>query len=156
MFHLRVSASGLPLVSGLLLLWFAGMRVEALAGEEPGTGLASWYGEEHRGKLMANGKRFDPDKLTAASWFYPLGTKVRVSLESTSQPRASVVVTITDRGPAKRLVRDGRVIDLSHASFERLGAPELGLLEVTVEPIPSEPKAISSSTRVTTTSPGNF
>jgi rare lipoprotein A len=90
---------------------------------------------------MANGKRFDPDKLTAASWFYPLGTKVRVSLDSTSQPRASVVVTITDRGPAKHLVRDGRIIDLSHASFERLGAPEIGLLAVTVAPVESNSRA---------------
>ena len=43
------------------------------------TGLASWYGEAHRGRLMANGRKFDPDKLTAASWFYPLGTRVRVT-----------------------------------------------------------------------------
>lgn len=137
MFHLRVPSSGLLLVWGLLLFWCAGMRVAALAGEEPGTGLASWYGEEHRGKLMANGRRFDPDKLTAASWFYPLGTKVRVSLASTLEPRVSVVVTITDRGPAKRLVHDGRIIDLSHASFKRLGDPDIGLLEVIVTPIQS-------------------
>jgi rare lipoprotein A len=143
MFHLRVPSSGL-LLAGLVLLSFAGKRTPALAGEGPSTGIASWYGEEHRGKLMANGKRFDPDKLTAASWFYPLGTKVRVSLASTSQPRASVVVTITDRGPDKHLVRDGRIIDLSHASFKRLGAPEVGLLEVKVAPIQPEPKTPTS------------
>src|SRR6516162_1226131 len=91
MFHLRVPSSGLLLAWGLLLLWFSGMRAVALAGEEPITGLASWYGEEHRGKLMANGKRFDPDKLTAASWFYPLGTKVRVTLTSNSQNTRSVL-----------------------------------------------------------------
>src|SRR3989442_261404 len=73
--------------------------------------VASWYGEDHRGKLMANGQPFDPDKLTAASWFYPLGTQVRVSLKSApsvNSPPPSVVVTITDRGPARRLVRQGR------------------------------------------------
>jgi rare lipoprotein A len=139
MSHPRVPSSGLLLVSGFLLLGFAGMRVAALA-EKPSAGLASWYGEEHRGKLMANGKRFDPDKLTAASWFYPLGTKVRVSLASSSQPPASVEVTITDRGPAKHLVRDGRIIDLSYASFERLGNPDIGLLEVLVEPSNREAK----------------
>src|SRR5256885_351299 len=48
------------------------------------THVASWYGEEHRGRLMANGKRFNPDKLTAASWFYPLGTTVRVTLNASS------------------------------------------------------------------------
>jgi rare lipoprotein A len=139
MLHLRVPSSSLLLAWGILLFWFAGMRI-ALA-EEPSTGLASWYGEEHRGKLMANGKKFDPDKLTAASWFFPLGTKVRVSLVSASQSRASVVVTITDRGPAKRLVHDGRIIDMSHASFERLGNPDIGLLEVIVTPLQPSPTA---------------
>jgi rare lipoprotein A len=97
--------------------------------------LASWYGEEHRGKLMANGKHFNPDKFTAASWFYPLGTKVRVTLASASAPRRSVVVTITDRGPARELVRDGRIIDLSHAPFKQLATPYLGLVAVAVEPV---------------------
>jgi rare lipoprotein A len=145
MFHLRVQSFALLVAWGLLLFSSTGARFNALAGEGPTTGLASWYGEEHRGKLMANGKRFDPDKLTAASWFYPLGTKVRVSLASTSEPRASVVVTITDRGPDKHLVRDGRIIDLSHASFERLGAPEVGLLEVKVAPVEPHSKASTST-----------
>ena len=88
---------------------------------------ASWYGEEHRGKLMANGWPFNPDALTAASWFYPLGTRVRVRSGD-----SSVVVTVTDRGPAKRFVRHGRVIDLSAAAFRRLAGPELGLVEVAI------------------------
>lgn len=99
--------------------------------------VASWYGEDHRGRLMANGQPFDPDKLTAASWFYPLGTKVRVTLKSTpsvNAPSPSVVVTITDRGPAHRLVRQGRKIDLAAAAFKRLGHPDLGLVEVTITP----------------------
>ena len=88
---------------------------------------ASWYGEEHRGKLMANGRPFNPDALTAASWFHPLGTRLRVTSGD-----SSVVVTITDRGPARRLVRQGRVIDLSAAAFRRLAGPELGLVDVTI------------------------
>ena len=98
-------------------------------------GFASWYGEELRGRLMANGKRFDPDKLTAASWFYPLGTRVRVTIRSPEFEPRSVLVTITDRGPAKRLVEQGRVIDLGFAAFQRLAQPDLGLVEVTVEPV---------------------
>lgn len=102
-------------------------------------GLASWYGEAHRGKLMANGQRFDPDKLTAASWFYPLGSRVRVILKTdphvlNPQPPRSVWVTITDRGPHRRLVRDGRIIDLSYGVFRRLADPDLGLVEVLVHP----------------------
>jgi rare lipoprotein A len=98
-------------------------------------GLASWYGEEHRGKLMANGKKFNPDKFTAASWFYPLGTRVRVTLAAPPKARRSVLVTITDRGPARDLVRDGRIIDLSYAPFKRLAHPDLGLVAVAVRPL---------------------
>ncbi|HWQ91640.1 MAG TPA: septal ring lytic transglycosylase RlpA family protein, partial [Clostridia bacterium] len=83
---------------------------------ESAEGLASWYGEAHRGKTMANGEKFDPEKLTAAAWDYPLGTRVRITREKAGQ-RASVVATITDRGPARRLVREGRIIDLSRAAF---------------------------------------
>ena len=63
------------------------LALTASANEQKATGYASWYGEDHRGRLMANGKKFNPDKLTAASWFYPLGTRVRVTAldESTSR-----------------------------------------------------------------------
>ncbi len=89
--------------------------------------LASWYGEKHRGLLMANGQRFNPDKLTAASWFYDLGTKVVVTHEN-----RRVIVEITDRGPARFLRKEGRKIDLSRAAFAKLADPDLGLIDVTV------------------------
>jgi rare lipoprotein A len=96
-------------------------------------GIASWYGEDHRVKIMANGQEFNPDKLTAASWFYPLGTRLRVSPRS--DPCRSVIVTVTDRGPAKRLVRQGRIIDLSRAAFSAIADPDLGLIEVIIVPV---------------------
>jgi len=99
------------------------------------SGVASWYGEEHRGKLMANGKPFVPEKLTAASWFYPLGTKVRVTTRSAAGTYRSVLVSITDRGPAPDLVRDGRIIDLSQAAFGKLAAHRSGLVAVNVQPV---------------------
>ena len=107
----------------------------------PHSGKASWYGEENRGKLMANGQPFDPDKLTAASWFYPLGTRVRVSLRTDPRvlnppPQRAVWVTITDRGPHRRFVRDGRIIDLSYRVFRLLADPDIGLVDVIVHPEP--------------------
>lgn len=84
---------------------------------------------------MANGQKFDPDKLTAASWFYPLGTRVRVTVSSPHFESRSVMVTVTDRGPAKRLVQQGRVIDLGQAAFRKIAQPDLGLVEVVVEPV---------------------
>ena len=77
---------------------------------------------------MANGQRFNPDKLTGASWFFDFGTKVVVTHRN-----RSVVVEITDRGPAKRLVNEGRKIDLSRAAFAKLANPDLGLIDVTVK-----------------------
>jgi rare lipoprotein A len=84
---------------------------------------------------MANGQKFNPDKFTAASWFYPLGTKVRVTIGPPAKPLRSVLVTITDRGPAKELVQTGRIIDLGHAPFKRLAHPNLGLIAVTIHPV---------------------
>lgn len=139
--HLSRNSSIIPAVIVFVMktvpwaLLFLVLINSALADAKPASGMASWYGEDHRGRLMANGKRFNPDKLTAASWFYPLGTKVRVTLNSNSQNPRSILVTITDRGPAKDLVRDGRIIDLTHAAFKRLGHPAVGLVSVTVEPL---------------------
>ena len=123
-----------------LLLGCAASAAGEAPRKKPAT-VASWYGEEHRGKLMANGHRFDPDKMTAASWFYPLGTQVKVTVNSpvyrNSTP-PSVLVTITDRGPARRLVRNGRKIDLAHAAFKALADPDAGLIEVTIARITGE------------------
>lgn len=107
----------------------------------PLSGKASWYGEENRGKLMANGQPFDPDKPTAASWFYPLGARVRVSLRIDPRvlnppPQRTVWVTITDRGPHRRFVRNGRIIDLSYSVFRLLTDPDVGLVDVIVHPEP--------------------
>lgn len=116
-----------------LLATFAGALFAASAPEQ---GIASWYGEAHRGRLMANGRKFNPDKLTAASWFYPLGTRVKVTL---ANQRKSVLVTVTDRGPAHRLVREGRIIDLTHAAFRRLAHPDLGLIPIHVQVVAPAP-----------------
>lgn len=118
-------------MKALLCVFFA-LVVTTFASAPPKAGLASWYGENHRGKLMANGERFDPSKMTAASWFCPLGARVRVSLKD---PARSVVVTVTDRGPARSLVREGRIIDLAQAAFEHMARSSIGLVAVTVEPV---------------------
>ena len=98
-------------------------------------GVASWYGEEHRGKLMANGKRFNPENSPLLPGSIRWAPRSWSRSTSASQPRRSVVVTITDRGPTSELVRDGRIIDLSHAPFRRLAHPDLGLVAVAVQPL---------------------
>jgi rare lipoprotein A len=94
-------------------------------------GTASWYGKQHQGRKMADGQKFDRMKLTAASWYFPLGTAVRVVNVSNGE---SVVVTITDRGPNLRL---HRILDLSEAAAQQLGYVEKGLASVFLYPMVS-------------------
>ena len=91
-------------------------------------GVASYYGHVHQGRRMANGQRFDESKLTAASRTLPLGTRVKVT---SLQNQKSVIVTITDRGPAVKT----RVIDLSTAAARALGMISRGVDNVKVEPL---------------------
>jgi len=43
---------------------------------------ASWRGDELRGRRMANGRPFNPDKLAAASRLYPPGSRATVTARS--------------------------------------------------------------------------
>lgn len=93
---------------------------------------ASWYGLECAGRTMANGQPFRPDALTCASWDYPLWTVLYVTVASTGRQGArSVIVTVTDRGPARRLLAT-RQLDLSAGAFRRLAPLDAGLVRVRV------------------------
>ena len=87
---------------------------------------ASWYGEAHHGRTMANGKPFDMTERTAAHRSWPFGTLVRVTYRG-----RSVVVTITDRGP----YAGGRCIDLSRAAAASIGMLGAGVGTVTLHRI---------------------
>ena len=106
---------------------------DRIARQPKRVGFASFYGEELRGSPMANGVPFDPDQLTAASWFFPFGTQIQVA-----HREKSVIVTITDRGPALKLVRQGRIIDLSEAAFRELADPRQGLIYVRLYRLPRD------------------
>jgi rare lipoprotein A len=93
------------------------------------TGEASWYGRQHHGKRTASGEVYDMNKLTAAHRTLPLGTRVRVTNVDNGR---SVDVRINDRGPFV----DGRVLDLSRAAAERLGALGEGVIRVSLTVLP--------------------
>lgn len=92
-------------------------------------GTASYYSYECAKQPMANGKPFDPEKKTCASWFYKFGTVLTVKSLDTGK---ETEVVVTDRGPAKRLVKEGRIIDLSMKAFEDICQLENGLTRVIV------------------------
>lgn len=93
-------------------------------------GRASYYGKGYwQGRKMANGQPFDYRKLTMACWWLPLGSQARVTnLEN----GLSVVVEVTDRGPAHSL---RRVADLSQAAAEQLDYIQHGLATVLITPV---------------------
>lgn len=94
-----------------------------LGREESGQG--SWYGRPHHGRRTASDEVFDMHALTAAHRTLPFGTRVRVTHVTTGR---AVEVRINDRGPW----RGGRIIDVSYAAAQRLGAVGAGIFPVTV------------------------
>ncbi|MBV9785977.1 MAG: septal ring lytic transglycosylase RlpA family protein [Acidisphaera sp.] len=87
-------------------------------------GVASWYGGRRNGMRTSSGTRFNENEMTAAHYWLPLGTRVRVTRDGTD---ASVLVTITDRQGTGR-----RAIDLSKAAARRLGILGCGTARVTL------------------------
>jgi rare lipoprotein A len=104
------------------------------ATEQPSfhqTGLASWYGASHQGKLTASGDRFDTHAMTAAHRELPFNTIARVTSVATGR---MVKVRINDRGPTEK----SRIIDLSAAAGSALGMTEDGKAPVRVEVFASD------------------
>jgi rare lipoprotein A len=98
---------------------------EPQTAKGPGSsfGVASFYSE---GIKTANGERFDPSELTAASPNLPFGTRLRVTNVSNGR---SVVVRVNDRGPFV----PGRVVDVSYSAAETLGMVGQGTAKVKLD-----------------------
>lgn len=77
-------------------------------------GDASWYYG-----FMVAGNKFFRNGHYAAMWDVPLGTKARITNLDNGK---SIIVTINDRGPNKRLVAKGRIIDLAAKAFYDLNS----------------------------------
>lgn len=88
---------------------------------------ATWYGDSWRGRKMANGRPFNPDGLTCASWDYPLGTRLRITRD-----KRSVTVEVTDRGGKNRWYQFGKTIDLTPAAFSKLAQLKTGSIQIKI------------------------
>lgn len=102
-----------------VVMMFASGRARADGAEEI-TGRASFITKAQR-VACRGAPRFDPEKLTAAHRTLPCGTRVEVRHKG-----KAVIVTITDRGPARR----DRVIDISRAAARELGFLRAGVAKV--------------------------
>ncbi len=99
-------------------------------------GMASWYGFSSPGinRKTANMEIFDQEDMTCAMWRVPFNTILKVT---NWEGGRSVYVRVNDRGPAKRLVKEGRIIDLTKGAFQRIADLRKGLIRVRVEIIDS-------------------
>ena len=98
---------------------------------------ASYYTEESCRRegtsgICANGEVYDDDKYTAASWDYAFGTRLRVTNRANGK---SVILRVNDRGPNRKLYRQGRTLDLSKAAFASIANLREGVIQITQEEI---------------------
>jgi rare lipoprotein A (peptidoglycan hydrolase) len=102
---------------------------------------ASWYSTESLKKegtwkyskgVMANGKAFNDQCFTCASWDYPLGSILRIQHMDIYGRSRTVSVRVCDR-TARRF--KGERIDLSKGAFAAIAPLKSGLVPVIVEVI---------------------
>lgn len=75
---------------------------------------------------------FDHDRLTCAIWNVPFDTLIEVT---NIRNNKKVIVRVNDRGPSRRLCREGRIIDLTKAAFQKIEDLDNGLVNVTLRVI---------------------
>ncbi len=95
------------------------------------TGIASWYGEDFRGKYTANGEVFDLNALSAAHRTLPMPSIVQVTNLENGR---TLKLRVNDRGPYLR----GRIIDVSRRAAQLLGFEPSGTAKVRVRIIPDD------------------
>ena len=95
-------------------------------------GKASWYSKKSPGinKRTASNELFDDQDLTCAMWGVSFNRLIKVTNLDNGK---SIVVRVNDRGPHKRYVHAGRIIDLTKAAFKKLSPTPKGLINVQVE-----------------------
>ncbi len=96
------------------------LRIPVPEKPEPEMVVASWYGEYHHGRPMANGESFDMYGNTIAHKEIPLGTRVELENPQTGE---KVQAVVADRGPYV----EGRDVDLSYRLAERLSLVQAGI-----------------------------
>jgi rare lipoprotein A (peptidoglycan hydrolase) len=95
------------------------------------TGIASFYSLSLNGTLTSTGETFSNKKLTAACNLFKLNTIVRVT---NLRSGCYVLVRVNDR-MHPRMLRKGRIIDLSQAASKKLIINTKGIIKVAIEAI---------------------
>ena len=114
------------IVAAMAVAFLGALQLVAPSQAQAASGMASFYGYDFAGKPTANGERYNPMGMTAASRSLPFGTIVRVTNRNTGR---SVIVRINDRGPFV----GGRVIDLSQGAAGAIGMIASGVAPVDIQ-----------------------
>jgi len=99
---------------------------------------AAWRSHINDHLPTAKGENFNDQGLTCASWDYDFDTMLVVTRTSPGKKVGrSVTVRVNDRGPAKRLYRAGRRIDLAKAAFLQIADEKEGIVNVRISELPA-------------------
>jgi len=106
--------------------------IPGLNGKYAMLGKASWYSRHSPGINIrtANNETFNDKDMTCAIWGPAFNSHVKVTNIRNGR---SVILRVNDRGPHGRFFRQGRIIDLTKAAFQKLSDSKKGLIEVKVE-----------------------
>ena len=86
---------------------------------------ATFYGDNFHGNYTYSGEKFDMNKMTCASNYFPIGTKLKVT---NIENKRSVIVRVNDKGAMGKYI-----IDLSKGAFKRISPLHKGIIEVKVK-----------------------
>ena len=101
--------------------------------------VTSWYGANHQGKTMANGRPFNMYADTAAHRTLPFGTKLDLTNPANGR---QATVEVTDRGPFIR----GRNLDVSYGVAKKLGMVDAGVAKLRMSKVQEQsPNRLSAA-----------
>lgn len=102
--------------------------------------VSSWYGANHHGQTMANGRPFNMYADTAAHRTLPMGTKLNLTNPANGR---TATAEVTDRGPFIQ----GRNLDVSYGVARKLGMVEQGVVKLQMAKVQEQsPSRLSSAT----------
>jgi rare lipoprotein A len=95
-------------------------------------GQASWYSEDDPGinPRTANNEIFNDEAMTCAMWGVPFNQQIKITNRDNGK---SIIVRVNDRGPHKRFVHKGRIVDLTKNAFRQISSLKHGLIDIQIE-----------------------
>jgi rare lipoprotein A len=85
---------------------------------------ATYYANVFEGRRTFNGEVYTHSKMTCASNYYPIGSKLKITNVKNGK---SVIVKVNDKGGMSDYI-----IDLSKGAFKKIASLKSGIIEINV------------------------